>query len=62
MSNEATTAAENQKKFEEQQRYFMQMQKNMMRQNYAQQIMGAFNTISAYKVLKTIVEEELKND
>ena len=53
MSNEATTAAENQKKFEEQQRYFMQMQKNMMRQNYAQQIMGAFNTISAYKVLKT---------
>ena len=52
MSNEATTA-ENQKKFEEQQRYFMQMQKNMMRQNYAQQIMGAFNTISAYKVLKT---------
>ena len=53
MSNEATTTAENQKKFEEQQRYFMQMQKNMMRQNYAQQIMGAFNTISAYKVLKT---------
>ena len=53
MSNEATTAAENQKKLEEQQRYFMQMQKNMMRQNYAQQIMGAFNTISAYKVLKT---------
>ena len=53
MSNEATTAAENQKKAEEQQRYFMQMQKNMMRQNYAQQIMGAFNTISAYKVLKT---------
>ena len=52
MSNEATTT-ENQKKFEEQQRYFMQMQKNMMRQNYAQQIMGAFNTISAYKVLKT---------
>ena len=52
MSNEATTA-ENQKKAEEQQRYFMQMQKNMMRQNYAQQIMGAFNTISAYKVLKT---------